>query len=102
MRAIEDQSAPIPEEITGELGGIIKWKNVMLVAPFFVQPTLLLKISASSRQALPEKENAPLAVSRPYLLSLEAVRNEWVRPRRESVKISHFDGSKLYQRGPLR
>ncbi len=38
----------------------------------------------------------------PYLFSLEAVRNELARPRRESVKISHFDGSKLYQRGPLR
>ena len=37
-----------------------------------------------------------------YLLSMEAVRNELARPRRESVKISHFDGSKLYQRGPLR
>ena len=37
-----------------------------------------------------------------YLLSVEAVRNELARPRRESVKISHFDGSKLYQRGPLR
>ena len=37
-----------------------------------------------------------------YVLSLEAVRNELARPRRESVKINHFDGSKLYQRGPLR
>ena len=82
---MEDQSAPIPEEITSELGGIIKWNKVMLVAPFFVQPAPLLKISASSRQALPEKENVPVYFSSPYLLSLEAIRNELARPRRESV-----------------
>lgn len=54
----------------------------------------------STRRDLPHGRRA--AKASPYLLSLETVRNELVRPRRESVKISHFDGSKLYQRGPLR
>ena len=30
------------------------------------------------------------------------VRSDEAKPNRESVKISHFEGSKLYQRGPFR
>lgn len=30
------------------------------------------------------------------------MRSDEANPSFESVKISHFDGSKLYQRGPLR
>lgn len=37
-----------------------------------------------------------------YLLSLEKSRNELAKPRRKKVKITHFEGSKLYQRGPFR
>jgi hypothetical protein len=31
-----------------------------------------------------------------------ALRRDQANPRNESVEITHFDGSKLYQRGPLR
>ena len=34
--------------------------------------------------------------------ALGVVRSEEASPSFEKVKISHFDGSKLYQRGPLR
>ena len=32
----------------------------------------------------------------------DAVLSEEASPNLNSVKISHFEGSKLYQRGPLR
>ena len=41
-------------------------------------------------------------VCRPISYKERVVRSDEAKPNRESVKISHFEGSKLYQRGPFR
>jgi hypothetical protein len=62
----------------------------------------LLGSPVNQHQSRPIRTLKPEGRETGYYPRAGAVRSDDAKPSLANVKISHFEGSKLYQRGPLR